>query len=232
MKKLHLVGLALLAVFAFGALAVSSASAAELLLNGNALGATQSIEVEISGELLFEDEGAFGHPDLLCSGIFLGHTEGGTLMFITELLMLNLEALAGEDLAGAATAAGTDVECTDDNSVCLGSTLITVQHLPWHIELELMAAGANEFLAVFLEEIGHIPNYIVNCNTFLGLMYDECEGGSSARLFNNAGLLGEFNLAAETPNAECTQSLGELLGKIESIGAGVITSPSGALTVS
>jgi hypothetical protein len=98
------------------------------------------------------------------------------------------------------------------------------------VEIELMAAGANEWLAVFLEEAGKIPTYDVLCTVLGVAIEDSCSGGSSARLENNAeGILGLFSEAAESANAECTQSPGHKDGVIASDGgvAGLITEVGG-----
>src|ERR1700729_4431476 len=102
MKKVHLVGLATIAVLAFSMIAVATASAAEILIGGEAVLAKTSFEIgKVGGEILLEDMGAIGTPDLLCLGIFDGSIEaGGKLGFIEEVLMSNGELLelGGNDM--------------------------------------------------------------------------------------------------------------------------------------
>lgn len=203
MKRFHLIGLVVLAVFALSAVAVSSASAVSKLLLGSAGSGTEITEltnIEIIGSLLLEDAGIVPKADVLCTGIFDGMVEpGGTLAYVEALLMENGELLADAE--------GNDmVDCVDDNGTCEGEVLVSVLSLPWHIEIEL--DNNLQYLAHFLnqkeiEELLEVgvgePHYVVDCNTFLGLIEDLCEGLSSARLINTAeGLLGYFNELALT----------------------------------
>jgi hypothetical protein len=218
MRNIQILAFTLFAICAFSASAAMSASAGELLLNGAKI--TGEIPIQVTGEMLFEDMGASGIPDLLCSGIAVGHTVTGTLGFGTAVL-----TLAGVETGGT-------VECTDDKNVCSGAVLLTSLNLPWHIEIELMTAGINEFLALTVAEVGKVPMYQVDCNSLLGLITDECEGVSSGRLENTAeGLLLEIGGSAETAPGSC--SLGganqELL---ESLGKLIVSSSSGTLAVS
>jgi hypothetical protein len=222
MKKSYIVGLAFAAVFAFFALSVTSAFAVnELLVDNAAIAASTNVHLDIAGELLLEDTGATLSPAVLCSGLFEAETGtegGGKLFFITAL----------QPLTGTATEANM-LECPTEKT-CSGESLVTARNLPWHIEIELMAAGANEWLAVFLNEAGKIPTYAVLCTVLGVAVEDVCEGASSARLENNAeGILGLFNKAAESENAECSQSKGHKDGVIESDGgvAGLITEVGG-----
>jgi hypothetical protein len=235
MKRIQIVGLTLVAVFALSALAVSSAFASgELLLAGNKMTAGEEIPIEISGELLLEDSGAATSPSVICSGIFDGITVGPTLLYISELLTLT--KVAESNL----------VLCKKEKT-CEGESVnVEALNFPWHVEIELMeVSGKSVYLAIFLNETGHDPEYNVDCLVpLLGLQEDNCSGESSARVNNTGeGLLGYFNLlaltepfGAESKNANCSIG-GTEKGVINNnpeteAGGGLITSTSGALTVS
>jgi hypothetical protein len=231
MKKVHLmIGLAVLAMFALSAVVVSSASAASKILlgaAGNGTEITASTKIEVIGSLLLEDMGAPGTPDILCTGIFDGKIEaGGTLGFIEELL------------TAGGVANGNAVECVSDNGTCEGVVLVSVQNLPWHIELILDAGG--QYLTHFLsgmEETGKEPTYVVDCIKIF-LIEDACRGLSSARLINTAeGLLGYFNSlpltetwGAESEAANCSDGgAGQGLIVSVTLGADEDTEASGGL---
>jgi hypothetical protein len=247
MRKFYLVGLALFAVFAFGAMAASSAFAVSKILWSNEE-ILALLPFQITGELLLEDLQipALERPDVVCSGIFDGMIEpGGTLAYIEELLMLNGEALneAGEKVASG----GVHVECVDNNSRCMaGSALLAVLNLPWHLEVILDAGG--QYLVHFLsgaEEAGKEPEYHIVCiNPFTGKVEEDlCHGLSSARLYTDTEgkLRGSFNSLALTETwgaaseeAECSRNgePGKVTGMIESPGdtetsGGLITDPEG-----
>jgi len=229
MRKIQILGLALFAVFALAAVSASSAFAeAELLLNGAKMTAAQEIPTEDTGELLLEDMGATGKPDVLCSGTFDGHTEGPLLGLVTAVLNLAKEG------------SGTLVECVDDNNVCSSPVDVTALNLPWHFEILLMVGGTFwYYLFMLLFETGKVPAYEVDCNSLLGLVADTCEtpnqeDGSSGPMENaTGGLLTEFseseNANEGTVPGNCSVG-GAKMGLLA--GDGFLTSTSGTLTVS
>jgi hypothetical protein len=88
MRKIQLLGVAMVALFAFGALTAMSASAAnvyllaEWLVGGTAV--TTQLLIEMSGELLMEDtKGALGAPLMvLCSLILDGWVGPNSLVVL------------------------------------------------------------------------------------------------------------------------------------------------------
>ena len=202
MKKVHVVLLALFAVFAFAAVATASASAAELLAGTNKI--TEKLPIAVTGELLLEDDKAsvLGNPDLLCSGILDGTVEaGGVLGFVEAALMLNGELLEGE-------AKEDMLDCTDMNSLCTKGeaekVLLNVLGLPWHIEVELFetVAKVDLYRLAILREAGKVPAYEAICETSLGTLKDICETEelttTNALLENTSeGLLSEFKETEE-----------------------------------
>jgi hypothetical protein len=179
MRKFYGSALALLSVFAVGGYVASAAFAeSELLANGNVILASENLLIEVKGELLLEDTGAPGKPDILCTGTFDLLHETGTLAFINDVLDSNGELLAASlsNLAGVSTA-GDDIECADMSGTCSGVVLVVALNLPWHLELELLAGDAEEpYMLDFLEEAGKQPEYAIDCNSLLGLVEDQCDG--------------------------------------------------------
>jgi hypothetical protein len=233
MKKIQIIGPMLFVVFALSAFAVSSAFASgELLLNGAKLTETQEIPISISGELLFEDSGAASSPSIICSGTFDGHTVGGKLLFIVELLTL------------AGVAEGNLILCKKEKT-CEGEAInFEALNLPWHLEIELMGSPSI-YLGETLNETGKDPEYNIDCVVpLLGLEEDNCSGASSTRLNNTSeGLLEYFNklaltepFGAESENANCTiggTGKGIINNNPETeAGGGLVTSSSGTITVS
>jgi len=179
MRKFYgLLALALLSVFAVGGYVASAAFAeSEILANGNMILASEDLLFQILGELLLEDTGATGKPDILCTIILDGLFESGTLAFINEVLHDTGELLSAtiNDLSGSVE--GDDVECVDMNNVCSSPVLLVAIHLPWHLQLELLAGDTEEpYMWDLLEETGKEPAYAIDCNTILGLIEDVCDG--------------------------------------------------------
>jgi len=131
MRKIHIVAMALFAVFAFSSLAASSAFAlsfelAEWLVGGNTVSA--ELATEGSGELLLEDT-KFGA--VTCDGILDGTVGPGSADLITKVLNL-----AGVEI-GELT--GTGLICTTEKTCETSTTDIEVfpMKLPWDTEIEL-----------------------------------------------------------------------------------------------
>ena len=129
MKKIHVIGLALCAVFACSAFAASSAFAgSEWLLSGEPLAAQTSVESE--GELLLCDDkgGIAGEAVCIhCSGLNAGFVGPTNLDEITDITNL----------------AGTSLDitdCTNDEN-CTTVDLVEGQNFPWKTELVLMTNG-------------------------------------------------------------------------------------------
>ena len=111
MKKSQVLGIALLALFAFGALTATSAMAvtllAEWLVGGAAV--TTELTTTTTGELLLEDTKVpiIGKASVLCSGIFDGWVGPNSLDFISEVL-----TSGGVAVSNAGTLTGESLTCT------------------------------------------------------------------------------------------------------------------------
>ena len=220
MKKLHIIGLALVAVFAFAAISVATASAETTLLAEWLAGGTQVSENTAAtneGELLLEDMGT--GTDVSCSGKFVG-TIG--LSGVDSITLV--EDLEGKDnsLNCVITAKGA---CEEANG-----SLITVVpvNLPWATLLYLMADGT------FLDEISSsgagAPGYLVECKA-LGIKVDDtCSGATQTVETNVTGAVeGAFSEnETTTPPGNCTIG-GSKQGLV--VGSGKSTTPA-SLSVS
>src|ERR1700722_1246401 len=193
MKKIQIVGLTLVAVFACSAFAVTSSFAAgKILLNGGAVPAG-GIPFSITESVEMEDMKSVGPPTILCSGTSVGTiAAGGATGSIIEFL-----TLAGEALEVGTGKKEYLVECEDMKSICSNPVDVVAGNMPWSVEIEKMAAGAEEYLLTILNIKGKVPAYTLDCNSILGLISDTCTApavGEQAVMKNEVGgLLAEFS---------------------------------------
>jgi hypothetical protein len=238
MKKIQVLGVALIALFAFGALTAMSASAAtfllaEWLLNGNPIAAGASDLVEIPGELLLTDlKGILGSPAMvLCSGILVGTVESGSLDLVTEVLNLAMEPI-GSLPSGLALSCVAQEGCetnTNPSVYPIG--------LPWESEAELMEDTTTFFVDLLKTKVaGGLGWEITNCLVLGTSNEDKCltpEGIAELKLVGTA-LLGAFSSAfnelAGIKNATCEKG-GAETGVVEGEGTYVV-SGGGELTAS
>jgi hypothetical protein len=223
MKKLHIIGLAVIAVFAFSAAVTTSAFALESVILVNAVKPTAAVTVTSasSGKVLLEDMGTLA-ARVECEGVTNEETleAGGKNIVIKKVTFTKActtpakaEKLNGTEEANACT------------SVDAGES-VSALHLPWLAEVVLSAG-------VFLTSLvaaagGGAPGYKVECNTALGLVTDECstEKGTTT-LTNNAGgtITAAFPAApVEAEFANCTIG-GNLQGLVT--GSIIFTEPKG-----
>jgi hypothetical protein len=192
MRKFSFVGLALLAIFAFGALTAASASAAistllaEWLWNGSTV--NEELLVDVEGELLLEDNVA--GIDVLCSGILDGWVNANGADLITSLLSLNAEEISGAELVGLALVCVNQVGCPEP--------LVWADKLPWPTLLELVVDGTEEFFAILILEE---PGWDVEC---MGLASELCSAPEAAVHATNVG--------TEAVDAEFSEAFTELVG--------------------
>jgi hypothetical protein len=238
MRKFHLVGIALLAVFAFSAVASATASAelvfllAEWLLNGVAVVLDL---VEAEGELLLTDLKGFlgAEAMVLCSGILDGFVEPNGHDLITEVLTLDTPPDT-VDLVALGLLALTCV-----NQVNCATPLVWAVNLPWLTELELHEEGTTTlFVVLILDSGAGKPGWYVQCMGVLGEPSDECTAGTEGGVFevdNTTPTLTALFSEALTEAmglklADCTVG-GLEQGEVE--GEGLINVPEGGtLTVS
>ena len=246
MRKIKMAVFAVFAVFAFSALVATSALAvSKVLSSGEEILA--ALPIQLAGSWLWEDMGAAGPPDLLCSGIFDGTLNvGGTLLSIEHLLT-----------SGGVQLENNLIECIDLKNICSSPVNFEELNLPWDFTIELDAALTGEALTVYL---GHFltaaeagtgfgePEYNVDCNSILGLVAGFCKGLTSVRLLNNAAgisvyfnsleLMEPFGAASEPGNCSsgAEQGLLESLNEADEAdtenGGGLMTDTSDTLILS
>ena len=170
MRKLHLLGVVLIAVVAFGVVSAATASAvtfllAEWLVGGAAV--TSTVLTETTGELLISENmtvlGVKVKIGVLCSGIFVGNIGSDGADDITELLNLPKELIDLTPLVELG------LECTNDENC--PEPLAWADNLPWLTQLELMVDGSEEFFVDLLTPNGNgNPGYHVVCMGDTALM--------------------------------------------------------------
>ena len=230
MRKFHVLGLALVAVCAFGVLSAAGASAltfllAEWLSSGNPI--TTTLLSETTGELAFAETLDGIAINALCSGILDGFVGPNGADEITEALTLAKETISPTGLTGLA------ISCT--NSLNCGEPLFWYLNLPWLSLLVLMEDGTETFFADLLvsEKTGGTVAYEIECMS-LGIA-DACSVTEAASKVENIteGINSEFTDAFTTlvglKLANC-EIAGTEAGVVE--GLSLITSSGVTLTAS
>lgn len=193
MKKLHVLALALVAVFAFGAIAVSSASAIEWLAGGNKIVTAEASETE--GEITLEDNKVpfVGKAIILCSGILDGLVGPGAAGTIEKVL-----TLAGAEVSELA--GGKPITNCTNVSNC-AKPEVYAEKLPWKSTL----VGTVASPLVKLEGSA----YDSVCETIIGLVEDLCENPTTKpteiAIVNAATDVETPAGTVASPNANCTQ---------------------------
>jgi hypothetical protein len=162
MKKIHIVGLALVAVFAVSAFAASSAFALESVWLVEGLKLTTAAAVDSSGKLILTDDkgGPFGEKvEVECEGTDQGTVGPGISDKLTNVLVTGCKTLSGG--------------CEKPNA--------EANNLPWNTTIELIGG-------VFYDDIkagtGNVA-YTVFC-TFFGVPgNDTCEIALGRTLLEN-----------------------------------------------
>jgi hypothetical protein len=230
-------GLALFALFAFGALTATSAMAstllAEWLLNGAAI--TSENLVEIKGSLLLRDsKGILGSAAAVeCRSFsFDGWVGPNSLDYVSEVLNA-----ASEPIGSLTSGLALSCEATEG---CETNTKPSVYFLglPWESEVALLEQTGGPFFADFLTKKGGgtIGLEIINCLVLGSAHEDECtteRGAAELKLEGTTLLLilsEAFTLLAGVKHSLCTAS-GEESGVFSGEGAFVV-SGGGELTAS
>ncbi len=149
MRKFYLLGVASVAVFAFGALAVESASAAPTFLLAlwlvNKEELLAELLVEGDGEVEMEDTKVplIGNAGVLCSGISYGWVGPNSLGYVSEVLTL------GGGSTNTTALAASGLKCTDLLSCAEPSTVWAV-NLGYEGEVELMEDEGSVFFVGLL----------------------------------------------------------------------------------
>jgi hypothetical protein len=218
MRKIQILGLAAIAVFAFSAVIASSASATTWLVEKTEINKEVASETEGELELLVYENGTGSTvlEAVLCSGIFDGFLVPPNLALVVDLLSLNMEeigSLEEGDVAGKALDcevihdAGALTDCKektlaslwpDGLNLALGTT--------WEITFEEMTGG------VLLGKFPAIAGYHVECESLIGIVGTNlCNGtgGVTSVTWTNVttttppSALGTFGAVAAGERGEC-----------------------------
>jgi hypothetical protein len=167
MKKTHVFGFMVFAVFAFSVMMAASASAATLQWLANSKPITTPQLADITGTLELGNEKAIAGFKIavLCIGSFDGTVGPGAEDMITEVL----------DTAEKTVVLGTnEIACTNDKSC--PSALAAPVNLPWLTRLELMGTEAEPLFLDVLENGGKgEPGWEVMCEEpLIGLVEETC----------------------------------------------------------
>jgi hypothetical protein len=218
MRKIQILGLAAIAVFAFCAVIASSASATTWLVEKVEINKEVAAEAEGEVELLVYENGTGSTvlESILCSGIFDGFLVPPNLGLIVDLLSLNMEeigSLEEGDVAGKAL----DCEVTHDAGAltdCKEKTLASLWPdglnlalgTTWEITFEAMSGG------VLLGIFPAVAGYHVECESLIGIVGTNlCNGtgGVTSVTLTNVvtpappSVLGTFGAVAASERAEC-----------------------------
>jgi len=235
MRKVYLLGTALVAVFAFSAVIVSAAFAEEALWLFNSAEVTTLLPVSIEGELTLSDlKAPGGVASATCSGFFDGSVGPGEEDEITKVL--NLEGTEINELGGA-----VHIKCEAKEGACEKTTDIELQpeNLPWLTELEFMSNGEFLDLITSIKTPAEGPGWNILC-LILGLnIEDLCVGNVSALIElmeepTGMVLLGIFEkteIEKEGEQATCSLSK-EKSGVLNGSGIILDTAEAGELDVS
>ena len=204
MRKIHILGLALFAVLAFGVTVASSAFAepGEWLFNGATFNAT--LNVETTGLLtlvrLVSETNSAILTEMDCEGIFDGTiTQGGAGVKGTDTITALLNS-AMELVNELGEAPELELNClvTFDSGALTDCKAETLAQLwpdnlyggngPWLTELlELEANGLVLDHLFGLGVLGQEPGYEVRCESLFGVFGEElCEGPTTFDLTNGA----------------------------------------------
>jgi hypothetical protein len=145
MKKLNILGIVLVAIFAMSMVVVATATAVEFLLALWLVGGVNvaaNLAVDSEGELELEDtKTPLGKVKVLCSGILDGTVGPESKDEITKLLTLG--TLHTEIPTTVLTEPG--LACTDQSGGLCGEPLVWAELLPWDTEVELMIDSPETF---------------------------------------------------------------------------------------
>jgi hypothetical protein len=230
MRKIQILGLAALAVFAFSTVVASSASAAAWLVAKVEIAKETASETEGELELkVYENStGSTVLEAVLCSGIFDGFLVPPNLALIVDLLSLTqveIGSLESGDVEGTALSctvihdAGALTDCKENTTALLGpDNLNLALGTTWEVTFEEMAGGV--LLGIFPANAG----YHVECESLIGIVGTNLctgAGGITSITWSNVtsttppSVLGTFGAVSAAERGECEMGgahVGEVIG--------------------
>jgi hypothetical protein len=207
MRKLHVVMLALVAVFAFSAVAVAAASAAEWLVKEGGVfkAVTTALTSESEATLKLTNVTGFGTITVECSGISVGTVGPAANDEVNEVLDL--------------TKTTTNISCTVTTGSSLCGTTATAKAINLKWATKLLSTTADELLGTGAGN----PGWEVTCGGGLGLK-DKCTKATAVLSVANEGneVDENFNSAEK---ATCENGEGKVAGLV------LVLHPSGTEAV-
>jgi hypothetical protein len=187
MRKIHVIGLALAAVFAYSAFSVASAMALESVWLVDGVKAAAAEPVDSSGSLTLEDTkaGPFGEDvALTCEGTDAGSVGPGAADLTTAITVTKCKA----------------------NKLCQESPepKASALKLPWITKIELIGGV---FYDDIVAETGEVE-YLTTCTVIGVTIEDTCKLALGRALLENSGsnVNAVFNPAdANQPNGNCSR---------------------------
>ncbi len=206
MKRVHLIGIALMAAFAMAAVAASAASAHEWLEDGSPI--ASALKVNSKGTLeLTDSKTTIGSVTLECTGVDVGT--------IGPDAADKIEKVEESPLGSGKT----KIKCTSTNRSC-GSPEAEAVHLPWNTEIQTVGTETRD---VIKNSGAGVPGWAATC-TVIGIkVTDTCTAESNTALADVSPNV-EAIFDAKSPKATCSQS-GEATGSV--LGVDLIEAPSG-----
>lgn len=225
MSKIRILGVALFAVFAFGAISATAAFAeSEWLVEGKPITTAEgALNAETVGELTLirysASKSATVLTEVVCSGIFDGTIGPGATDKVTSVL--TLAGVAVGVLGGTALMCNVtkDEGGLTDCETGTANALVWAENLPWTTAITL---SGSTFLDTFTGTGGQ-PAYEVECKALIGITGSElCEGPAVATLTNEtmtspASVLGMFEKVTVPKRGTCASTITEAA---ENIGDG------------
>ncbi len=202
MRKIHIIGVALVALLAFSAVSVASASAVEWLnLKSEKLTKAENAKtpgtLELHNKKIPALEGG-GEVTVTCKGSFIGTVGPGSADTVTEIL--------GEK--GESSPINCKVTAST-NSICKNGTAVTVEpvNLPWTSKLKEVGTEVLDEATATSN-----PGYKVDC-----FVANTCTGLEESVFVKNLATGSEFNFM-ELNKATCSFGEGFISGKGEAEG--------------
>jgi hypothetical protein len=169
MRKIQIIGLALVAMFAFSAFASSAWAADEWLVGGNPVTTKVASTAEGSLKLCDDKGGIFGEKVCIeCSGKSKGTIGPAAADEVTEVT----------DLAGNKRI----TNCVNLEN-CGTAEAVEAENLPWPTKIVLEGTEFRDTVGA----AGKEPGYFVECSSFGFKVQDLCEGEANVKLENVAG---------------------------------------------
>ncbi|MGA9283822.1 MAG: hypothetical protein WBV85_00095 [Solirubrobacteraceae bacterium] len=193
MKKVQTVVLALFAVFAFGAVLASTASAEVTLAalwQKAGINVAGSLVTTASGEISLEDQGPAA--DILCSVTLVGNVNTAGKGEIIEVL-----GLTGTKITLAGTRLSIAAGDCENVKTCGAPAEVAFEGLPWETQLFLTEAGG--FMNRIFKKGGGTFGYWVLCTVVMDIE-DECTATAGTIPIEN-------NLDAESPAGATVEPL-------------------------